>query len=84
MRFKNPKSAEAVIPSADLYNGFDYPFTAHGFTSGKNGRIGVPEWHFQNRVDLKVGDELWEVFNDGSEILRAIYDDIDKIFIPIN
>jgi len=50
-----------------------YPFTVHGFTSGSNGRLGVPEWHFQSRIDIQEGTEIWEIFNDGTEELRAIY-----------
>ena len=73
IRFKNTRSSEVVIPTGSQYNGYDYPFTAHGFTSGSNGRLGVPEWHFQNRIDIQEGTEIWEIFNDGTEELRAIY-----------
>lgn len=54
-------------------NDWEYPFTAHGFTSGNNGRLGVPEWNLVKEVDIKEGAEIWEVFNDGTEKLRAIY-----------
>jgi hypothetical protein len=73
IRFKNPRSGEAVIPSGISYEKYDFPFTAHGFTSGKNGRIGIPEWHLQKRLELQEGDEIWEIFHDGSEKLRAVY-----------
>ena len=73
IRFKNTRSSEVVIPTGSQYNGYDYPFTAHGFTSGSNGRLGVPEWHFQSRIDIQEGTEIWEIFNDGTEELRAIY-----------
>ena len=73
IRFKNTQSSEVVIPTGSQYNGYDYPFTAHGFTSGSNGRLGVPEWHFQSRIDIQEGTEIWEIFNDGTEELRAIY-----------
>ena len=73
IRFKNTRSSEVVIPTGPQYNGYDYPFTAHGFTSGSNGRLGVPEWHFQSRIDIQEGTEIWEIFNDGTEELRAIY-----------
>ena len=61
----------------------DYPFTAHGFTSGNNGRLGVPEWNLLRRVKFNEGDEIWEVSNDGKEILRAIYSKGNKKFIII-
>lgn len=51
----------------------DYPFTAHGFTSSNNGRLGVPEWYSQSRIDIQEGIEIWEIFNDGTEEVRAIY-----------
>ena len=73
IRFKNTRSSEVVIPIGSQYNGYDYPFTAHGFTSGSNGRLGVPEWHFQSRIDIQEGTEIWEIFNDGTEELRAIF-----------
>lgn len=73
IRFKNTRSSEVVIPTGPQYNGYDYPFTAHGFTSGSNGRLGVPEWHFQSKIDIQEGTEIWEIFNDGTEELRAIY-----------
>jgi hypothetical protein len=84
LRFKNSASNEAVIPSGELYNGYEYPFTSTGFTSGKMGRIGIPEWHLRRRLELKDGDELWEIFNDGTEKLKAIYNLKDKKFIPTN
>ena len=54
----------------------DYPFTAHGFTSGNNGRLGVPEWKLVKYAEFSEGAEIWEVFNDGTEKLRAIFDGV--------
>ena len=76
IRFVSPKSSSAVIPSGGEYAKYDYPFTAHGFTSGKNGRLGAPEWHFENRVEIDEGAEIWEVMSDSEEILRAKLADI--------
>ena len=59
-----------VIPTLE---DMGYPFTVHGFTSGNNGRLSVPEWHFQSRIDIQEDTEIWEIFNDGTEELRAIY-----------
>ena len=55
----------------------DYPFTAHDFTSGNQGRLGVPEWHLGNGIDVipEEGAELWEVFTNRREVLRAIYEE---------
>ena len=50
----------------------DYLFTAHGFTSSNNGRLSVPEWHSQSRINIQEGTEIWEIFNDGTEEGRVI------------
>jgi len=50
------------------------PLLAHGFTSGNNGRLGVLEWKLVKYAEFSKGAEIWEVFNDGTEKLRAIFD----------
>ena len=50
----------------------DYPFTAHGFTSGNNGRLSVPEWYLQSRIDIQEGTEIWKTTRDGKQTLYAI------------
>ena len=52
-----------------------YPFTSHGFTAGTKGRIGVPEFTIPSGLGVSIedGTEIWEVFNDGTEKLRAVY-----------
>jgi hypothetical protein len=57
-----------------------YPFTASGFTSGKMGRMGAPEWKFQGFKEMDDA-ELWEVFSDGTENLVGTYDKILKRFV---
>ena len=57
--------------SSLLQKNMDYPFTSIGFTSGNNGRLGIPEWNLLQRIDFEDGAELWEVFNDGRETLRS-------------
>ena len=51
----------------------DYPFTAHGFTSGNNGRLGVPEWYLQSRIDIQEGTEIWKITRDGKQTLYAVF-----------
>ena len=51
------------------------PLLAHGFTSGNNGRLGVLEWKLVKDTEFSEGAEIWEVFNDGRETLRAMYKD---------
>ena len=73
IRFKSEDAPQIlVIPTSE---DIDYPFTAQGFTSGNNGRLGIPEWNLLQRIDFEDGAELWKVFNDGRETLRAVYKD---------
>lgn len=84
IRFKLKDIPEnIVIPKGGTFDDWDYPFTATGFTSGKNGRLGVPEWNLQRRVKFNEGDEIWDVSNDGKESLRAIYSKEDEKFIIV-
>ena len=51
----------------------DYPFTAHGFTSGNNGRLSVPEWYLQSRIDIQEGTEIWKITRDDKQTLYAVF-----------
>ena len=51
------------------------------FTSGNNGRLGVPEWNLPERIKFIDGDEIWEVFNDGTQRLRGVYKNNSFIII---
>ena len=74
IRFKSEDAPQKlVIPTSE---DMDYPFTAHGFTSGNNRRLGVPEWKLVKEAEFKVGAEIWEVFIDGTEKLRAVFDGV--------
>jgi hypothetical protein len=68
---------------SDPYNKNGYPFTGHGFTSGKNGTLGVPEWKadFGNNLILEDGAEMFLVRSDGTEILIGRYSHNMKKFI---
>ena len=52
----------------------DYPFTAHGFTSGNNGRLGVPEFTIPRGLGVSIenGTEIWKITRDGKQTLYAI------------
>jgi hypothetical protein len=80
IRFTSKDAGSVIIPSGGTYDAWDYPFTATGFTSGKSGRLGVPEWHLQKYLGINEG-EIWHVYNDGSEKLIAVYDKVLKKFI---
>ena len=51
----------------------DYLFTAQGFTSGNNGRLSVPEWYLQSRIDIQEGTEIWKITRDGKQTLYAVF-----------
>jgi len=38
--------------------------------------LGVPEWKLVKYAEFSEGAEIWEVFNDGTEKLRAIFDGV--------
>ena len=44
-----------------------------GLLAASEGRLAVPEWKSDDWFDLQEGSELWEVFSDGTEQLRAVY-----------
>ena len=60
-----------VIPTSE---DIDYPFTAQGFTSGNNGRLSVPEWYLQSRIDIQEGTEIWKITHDGKQTLYAVFE----------
>lgn len=70
-----------MILGKELLGSNGYPYTAHGFTSGNNGRLGVPEWYIgqEKYVEINEGAELWEVYSDGREVLRAVYEERNGI-----
>ena len=53
----------------------DYPFTAHGFTAGIKGRIGVPEFTVKKgaKISIKDGAEIWKITRDGKQTLYAVF-----------
>lgn len=75
IRFKTSSASDFVIPGKELLGSNGYPYTAHGFTSGNNGRLGVPEWYVGKGkyATIEDGSELWEVYSNGQEVLRAVF-----------
>lgn len=84
IRFKSNEVPETIIvPQGGSFDDWDYPFTSTGFTSGNNGRLGVPEWNLPNRVKFKDGDEIWEISNNGTQRLRGIFSEKSNEFIKV-
>lgn len=87
IRFKATNAGSAYIPKSSANEGSItdlFPFTGHGFTSGTNGRLGVPEWKMDDWALMKEGSELWEVSSNGVEVLKATYNESLGKFIPVN
>ncbi|MGX1927882.1 fibronectin type III domain-containing protein [Flagellimonas sp. 2504JD4-2] len=80
IRYKTP------VPSAEVPRitgpKDKFPFTGNGFTSGNNGKLGVPEWKTPYNTP-NDGAELWEVASDGTETIRAIFDSGQNRFIAV-
>ena len=54
---------------------------ANGFTSGNNGRLGIPEYVLDKRVSPKIGAEIWRIKSDGTEEQIAIlYESKNRIY----
>jgi hypothetical protein len=89
IRFKAPNANTAIVPrsSNNVLAGVDdapFPYTGHGFTSGTNGRLGVPEWKMNSFSGLQNGEaELYEVFSNGTEVLIARFDKQLGQFVPV-
>lgn len=60
----------------------DAPFTNHGFTSGSNGTLGVPEWGTAPTKNITEG-EVWVVDSSGKESLVGVYNPTNKRFQPV-
>ena len=61
-----------VIPIDSRFTS-EYPFTRNGFTSGNNGRLGVPEYVLDKRVSPKIEAEIWRIKPDGTEELIGVF-----------
>ncbi|EGD34535.1 transposase [Capnocytophaga sp. oral taxon 338 str. F0234] len=53
---------------------WNYPFT-----SGNNGRLGVPEYVLDKRVSPKIGAEIWRIKPDGTEELIGVFKEENNI-----
>ena len=74
IRFKSEDARQIlVIPTSE---DMDYPFTAHGFTAGIKGRIGVPEFTIPRGLGVSIedGTEIWKITRDGRQTLYAVFE----------
>ncbi|MFC4263899.1 hypothetical protein ACFOWM_13480 [Ferruginibacter yonginensis] len=80
IRYKTP-TPNLTVPKLPEVTG-DLPYTGNGFTGGNNGKLGTPEWKPPYNTPTE-GSELWEVFSDGTEVLRAKISTAQNKFIPV-
>ncbi len=57
------------------------PFTGNGFTSATNGQI-IPEF-YSDGLSINNGAQMIEITSKGKEILKAVYDEDLKKFVPV-
>ena len=85
IRYTSNDASTAIVPRSVTNGGTEtlpMPFTGHGFTSGSNGRLGVPEWK-TDYLSPNNGAEIWEVNSDGSERLVAVFLSDAKQFVKV-
>jgi hypothetical protein len=80
IRYKTP-NPNLTVPKLPEVTG-DLPYTGNGFTGGNNGKLGAPEWKSPYNTPNE-GSELWEVFSDGTEVLKAKFSTAQNKFIPV-
>lgn len=86
-RFCAENGSQAAIPKSPANGGTvedPYPFGGAGFTTGTNGRFGSPEWTLPGFAQIAEGGaQLFEVYQDGSELLRGVYNEEAGRFLCI-
>jgi hypothetical protein len=87
IRFTSRDTNLIKIPFSRAMGGQEvggYPFTGNGFTGAENGRV-IPEFVIDKSPSVlpRHGAELLEVYRDGREVLRAIYDRGSRRFVPV-
>ncbi len=87
IRFYADNLDQAIVPRSPANGGTvedPYPFGGAGFTTGTNGRLGSPEWVMPEFTVLQDGAQLFEVQEDGTEVLRGVYAVEAGQFVPVN
>ena len=62
------------------YSGWEengWPWTGNGFTSSRNGEV-IPEWFFNDYIDLKKGTKLHKVTNGIDEVIAVFNGEVFK------
>ena len=77
IRYKTDETSKIKIPYSKEMGGIDVgecPFSGNGFTKAANGEI-IPEFKYDEFAKLRDKAEIVEIKKDGTEILRALYDE---------
>lgn len=77
IRFRTTNYDNIAVPYSSTMGGSLYqawPFTGNGFTAATNGQA-IPEYitPYENPVSIMEGAEMYEIYHDGTEVLRAVF-----------
>ena len=75
--FKTPEAKNFKIPYSKEMGGTTFekqPLMGNGFTKAKNGQI-IPEYKSDEFLKITNGSELYEVSQNGTKKLRAVYNE---------
>ena len=89
IRFTSNEASNIKIPFGDgmpnpaggKVSSMTPPFTGNGFTSATNGQI-IPEF-YSDGLSINNGAQMIEITSEGEEILKAVYDEDLKKFVPV-
>lgn len=77
IRFKTQDAANFKVPYSEAIGGntsAGWPFTGNGFTAATNGQA-ITEFCVPSgsSVGIMEESEIYEIFKDGTEVLRAVF-----------
>lgn len=86
IRFQATNIEKSIIPKSEINKGTyqdPYPFGGVGFTTGTSGYWGSPEWVMPEFTVLKDGAQIFEIFQDKTETLKAVYSTEKGQFVAV-
>ena len=85
IRYTTDEVSKISIPYSVEFGGniiAEQPFTGNGFTKAVNGQI-IPEFKCEGYLEICDGAQLIEIYQDGTEVVLAIYSEIKGRFVSI-
>ena len=73
---KHLNSFDDLYHSLRYFRG-SYLFTSHGLTTGRRGRIGMPEFIIRRGLGVLIEgeSEIWKITRDGKQTLYAVFEE---------